>query len=238
MSESAPSTAVAAFVKTPGLSPVKTRLSETVGPEAALETYRTCLAALTGLFNSAIPRLGVSPYWAVAEEEAKASPVWKDFPTVVQTRSPGLAPRLHGVYSKLRERHPSAVLLVGADCPHLPLGFLEEAIRELSQDDCLAVVGPASDGGFTLFGSRENFPLSFWESVSYSRPDTLAQLVQSLQAWRGQHPSRKRIHRLAVLTDIDTQEDLEKAWGEYQSLSTLEPWPAQQRQALERLRPC
>ncbi len=238
MSESAAFTAVAVFVKTPGLSPVKTRLGQAIGTEAAVETYKTCLSALSGLLQAASSQQGISPYWAVAEAEAQGSPYWNQFPQIVQTPSPGLAQRLHGVYSSLRERHPGGVILIGADCPHLPLTFFTEAIQALSEKDCLAVLGPATDGGFTFFGSRAALPLSFWESVPYSESNTFDRLVESLKSWGSTRAQAQKIHLLAELTDIDTQEDLERALREIQALEDKESWSPHQRLALKRLRPC
>jgi glycosyltransferase A (GT-A) superfamily protein (DUF2064 family) len=238
MSESAASTAVAVFVKTPGLSPVKTRLGQAIGTEAAVETYQICLSALSGLLQSVSNQQGVSPYWAVAEKEAQGSPYWSQFPQIVQIQSPGLATRLHGVYSSLRERHPGGVFLIGADCPHLPLAFFTEAIQALSQKDCLAVLGPATDGGFTFFGSRAALPLSFWESVPYSESNTFNRLVESLKSWGSTQTPAQKIHLLAELTDIDTREDLERALSEIEALEAKESWAPHQRLALKRLRSC
>ncbi len=234
----APSASVAVFVKTPGLSPVKTRLGQAIGTEAALETYRICLAAVTSLLQASSTHPGFFPYWAVAEEEATALPLWKEFPRIVQPQSPGLAPRLHGVYSSLLQRHPGGVFLIGADCPHLPLSFLKEAHEALTRDDCLAVVGPATDGGFTLFGSREELPLSFWESITYSSDNTLEQLLSALKAWQSPKPHRRIVHPLPALTDIDSQEDLKRAWSEIESFDSKTTWPEQQLNALKRLRRC
>ncbi len=238
MSVPAPSASVAVFVKTPGLSPVKTRLGKAIGTEAALETYRTCLAAVTALLQTSRTHPGYFPYWAVAEEEAIDLPIWSEFPRIVQPQYPGLAPRLHGVYSTLLQRHPGGVFLIGADCPHLPLRFLKDAHEALSRDDCLAVVGPATDGGFTLFGSREDFPLSFWESITYSSDDTLEQLLNALKAWQSPKPGQRKVHHLPALTDIDSQEDLKRAWSEIESFDSDTTWPEQQLKALKRLRRC
>lgn len=238
MSERPASTAVAAFVKTPGLSPVKTRLSHAVGPEAALGTYQSCLSALTGLLREAQATSGFFPYWAVAEEQATNDERWREFPRVLQPQSPGLALRLHGVYSELLRQHPGGVLLIGADCPHLPLHFLQEAKRELAQGDCLAVIGPATDGGFTLFGSREDFSSNFWESIPYSAPETREVLLQQLHQWEAQKGTQRRIHLLPSLTDIDTREDFQQALLEIESMKPSRCWPAEQRQALERLPSC
>ena len=69
------STAVAIFVKTPGLSPLKTRLAASIGQEKAHEFYNLSLNAI----RETLTTLDISPYWAIAEKEALNDPMWQDY---------------------------------------------------------------------------------------------------------------------------------------------------------------
>ena len=58
MPDSRKDTAIALFVKTPGLSPVKTRLAASIGAEAALGLYRLCLRCVDEAVDRVVTRLG------------------------------------------------------------------------------------------------------------------------------------------------------------------------------------
>jgi len=103
--------AVAIFVKTPGLSPVKTRLAAGVGVEAATEFHRLAAASVAGVARACGEE--IVPYWAVAEQEALDAPAWRGFPTIWQGEG-GLGARLDRIYATLLLRH-GRVLLIGAD---------------------------------------------------------------------------------------------------------------------------
>jgi glycosyltransferase A (GT-A) superfamily protein (DUF2064 family) len=116
--------AVAIFVKTPGLSPVKTRLAAGgMGAEAATEFHRLSVAGVARACGD-----DVAPYWAVAEREALAPPAWRGFPAIWQGEG-GLGARLDRIYATLLQRH-GRVLLIGADAPQITPD-LRDALRAL-----------------------------------------------------------------------------------------------------------
>jgi hypothetical protein len=67
---------IAIFVKTPGLSPVKTRLAAAIGEKRALEFYRLAIEAVREVVSAS----GLQACWAVAEETAD----WTGFPVIFQ----------------------------------------------------------------------------------------------------------------------------------------------------------
>ncbi|MCA1780504.1 MAG: DUF2064 domain-containing protein, partial [Xanthomonadaceae bacterium] len=105
--------AVAIFVKTPGLSPIKTRLGKHAGQAIAEEWHRRAAACVA---HSA-RQTGLPTYWAVAEPEAVDHALWRELPRLVQP-SGSLGRRMADIYSELQRRHGSAIL-VGADLPQL-----------------------------------------------------------------------------------------------------------------------
>ena len=185
------STAIAIFVKTPSLSPVKTRLAEGISKEKALEFYQLSLRCVQETLKSA----DAVPYWAVAEEDGLSDPLWQAF-TALWTGEGRLGERQHHIYETLLQKH-DRVLLIGADAPQLSKDILEQAIVELDTNDF--VIGPARDGGYYLFGGRISTEQKIWSSVPWSTSMTRERLEAVL-------PS-KPVH-LQILTDVDTKDDL------------------------------
>lgn len=190
-------TALAIFVKTPGYSPLKTRLAATVGEAAALVFYRLASAAVAAVARAGQPL--VTPCWAVAEADPDAQAAWPDFPVIWQGEG-GLGTRMHHVFETLLTRY-DGVLLVGADTPQLAPEQLAQAARALADPSVAFVLGPARDGGFWLFGGNTPVPQVVWQSVRYSQADTCVALRQAL-------PRTRSIVDLPVLTDVDHADDL------------------------------
>lgn len=186
------SVAVAIFVKTPSLSPVKTRLAVGIGTEAALEFYQLSLSSV----RETVQLASLSPYWAVAEEDGLSDPLWQGL-TALWTGEGGLGERQHHIYETLLQKH-DRVLLIGADAPQISKDILEQASVALDTNDF--VIGPARDGGYYLFGGRVSTEQKIWTSVPWSTSITRERLEAVL-------PS-KSIH-LQMLTDVDTKDDLD-----------------------------
>jgi uncharacterized protein len=187
--------AVAAFVKTPGLSGIKTRLAADCGVQAAADFYALAIACVEELLT---PSDQITPFWAVAEVAGRNHPLWRRFPTLSQGDG-GLGERLHRVYSALLEKF-SAVILIGADSPQLAPGHFSSALQRL-EDGADFVFGPAADGGFYLLAGREPIPHQVFTAVEYSAADTMAQLQERLS----------RIGRVEAIqneSDVDTGADL------------------------------
>lgn len=185
------STAVAVFVKTPGLSPVKTRLAEGIGAAKALQFYSLCVDAA----RTTIRGLDAAAFFAVAEPAARDNPFWLGS-SVLHTGEGGLGERQHHIYETLLARY-ERVLLIGADAPQLSPSHLKQAVAALNRS--AFVVGPARDGGYYLFGGRLSLDRSVWTSVPWSTSTTLERLVSAL-------PSAPSF--LPMLTDVDRVGDL------------------------------
>lgn len=211
--------AIAIFVKTPGLSPVKTRLAATLGKEAAeafhLQAAHTVAATLSQL------AFATQGYFAVAEAEALSHPHWQALPCVLQGEG-GLGERLARVYRHLRQRH-GAVMFVGADSPQMTLAILSEGLAWLNDAAKPRLVyGPCADGGFWLVGGNCAISEQIWTDVGYSRTDTGAQLLKHIN-------NLGEIKHLPRLGDVDEATDLADLQEALQQLSA--PLP-EQRQLL------
>lgn len=195
--------AVVIFVKTPGLSPVKTRLAETIGRENAVRFYQNSCAAMASVVRQfASTRTdgtwAVTPYWAVAEASGLKNPAWKDFDRVSQGDG-GLGHRLSRVYNELMGQH-RGVLFLGADSPQLTLELLDRALQLLTGSERF-VLGPAEDGGFYLFAGNRPVEESVWTGVPYGDWQTCELLSKGLSAIAP-------VKKLPPLFDVDTQDDL------------------------------
>lgn len=189
--------ALAIFVKTPGLSPIKTRLAAGIGLRAAGLFHRLAAAATAEVVGACSPAL--TPYWAVAEDDAATRDYWSGFPRLWQGTGT-LGERLHRIQTELQARHGSA-LMIGADTPQLTPALLLQATTALGNPEIAHVMGPAKDGGFWLFGSKQPIAASVWNAVPYSRRDTTEALRHVLY-------DTGKMDTLTELTDVDTAEDL------------------------------
>lgn len=189
-------TAIAIFVKTPGLSPVKSRLAADIGKDRAEQWHLMAAKAVAAAAKAA----AIGPvYWAVAEAGAAQHPYWDDQPVLVQQPG-GLGRRMSGIHRHLVQRHGSALLL-GADAPQWPLTWLQQAADWLQHDDARLCLGPAHDGGFWTFAANRLLPEADWESVDYSQATTGAEFRQRMDR-HGQWLE------LPPLTDLDNVDAL------------------------------
>lgn len=191
------STALAIFVKTPSLSPVKTRLAASLGSDRAVAFHQRAAAATASVVRQC--QSALIPYWAIAESSPVAQAAWTGFAKICQGDG-HLGQRLHHVYQQLQQRH-GCVLLIGADSPQLTAALLHQALDTLAEAACPFVIGKAADGGFWLFGGRQPIDATTWLDVHYSRHDTAAQLCNALHL-------HGRIGRLPTLNDVDDATDL------------------------------
>lgn len=188
--------ALAVWVKTPGVSPVKTRLAEGIGAAAAEQFYRLATGAVAEVVRQAAERFGgIAPFWAVAEPGGQTA--WTGFPTVPQGTG-GLGTRLSHVYDTLLARYPW-VIFIGGDAPQVTPEALGEAARLAASGDW--VLGPADDGGFYLFAGSRPLPRGLWENVPYSAADTGQLLADALR-------SLAPVRTLPPLFDVDTVAEL------------------------------
>lgn len=208
-------TAVAIFVKTPGISPLKTRLAAEIGKRQAEALYLASAHAVAEVATDA----QIGPvYWAVAEKAAVDHPEWQGRPVIEQGEG-GLGRRMCRVHTALANRHGSCILL-GADAPQIRTSGLREADQWLQQDTSRLAIGPASDGGFWLFGANRSIATTKWEQVSYSRSDTgkhFRAAMERLGDWL----------ELETLTDLDTGPDIVQLRLELEQLPVLQPRQAE-----------
>ena len=103
----------------------------------------------------------------------------------------------------LREAPKGQVLFVGSDVPDISRRLIWRAFQALKQSD--AVFGPATDGGFWLFGlNKTGRTPSPFADVRWSGPHAMADVRRNLSA-------SADIVELPTLIDLDEAADW-KAW--------------------------
>ncbi len=194
--------AIAIFVKTPGYSPLKTRLAASIGQALAEEFHMLSATAVAAVVELVAKQKPVFPHWAVAEATALSDPSWNQFPTLSQGTG-NLGARLAHVNQILSAKY-DYVIFLGADAPQLPVDYLIQAVDYLSDftDRPQFVLGPARDGGFYLFGTQMCLSQKTWLNIPYSESNTAEKLLEQIQG-------QGDVHQLPVLTDVDTVDELE-----------------------------
>lgn len=213
--------AIAIFVKTPGFSPVKTRLAVKLGQQAAEAFHLASTRTVKAVVQAAGKLDTILSYFAVAEQAALAHDYWQDLPCLWQGEG-SLGERMAHVYQTLLKSH-DFVLLVGADIPQMTTSELLTASAWLARDEHARLAfGPSVDGGFWLFGGNVSVPHALWNGVTYSAADTGAQFFNKIR-------QLGEIKTMAALCDIDEPEDLLSLREAL--LKLAEPLPAQRELA-------
>jgi rSAM/selenodomain-associated transferase 1 len=130
------------FAKRPRLGRVKTRLAASLGEQSALGLHRAFvedqLAFMLRFEEDCSLELCADGPWEGA------------VPAGIELTEQGegdLGERM----MRAIERFRGATVVIGADCPTLPVGHVDSAFRTLRQG-AQAVVSPAEDGGYVLIG--------------------------------------------------------------------------------------
>ncbi|MBT3812120.1 MAG: glycosyltransferase [Gammaproteobacteria bacterium] len=192
--------AIAVFVKTPGLSQVKTRLAATIGKEAAEAFHLASAQSVSSVVQELSKLADVRSYYAVAEQTALQHSYWQDLACVWQGEG-GLGERMAHIYQTLLAEH-DFVILVGADIPQMTSAELLIASTWLPHaEQARFVFAPSVDGGFWAFGGNCNIPENIWTDVVYSQVDTGTQFFNKIEQYG-------EVKTLASLCDVDKAHDL------------------------------
>lgn len=214
---------LAIFVKTPGHSPLKTRLAAGIGADAE-RWYRHAVDAVKSVALEVRASTGVNAYWAIAEATAMQDELWQSLPKLSQGDG-DLGERMGRVMRMLVRQHGLGILL-GADAPQICAADIQAATDFLDHDNPRIVLGPARDGGFWCVACNRPFPIELWQSVRYSQPDTYTDFVAAFSPFA-------EISNLRVLTDVDEAADLAIC---HQELAALDSSTHEQRTLLQAFR--
>jgi len=184
------------FVKWPLGGEVKTRLAAKTSPHFAVDVAMALLADSLDRYSKIDARrvLGFSPAKHRLEFGRLAGDRWELIP-----QSEGdLGERMADFFSARFAKGAKRVVLLGADSPTLPLGFVSQAFGLLAEADL--VIGPATDGGYYLIGMTSLIP-SLFHSISWGGPNVLKQSIDRLTG------TSARLALLPPWYDVDTLAD-------------------------------
>ena len=198
-------TAICVMAKLPKPGKVKTRLIPAVGVEGAarlaqafLEDTLQCVSRLDWAF----PILACTGFRR------------RDFHCEVWPQDEGgLGIRQENVLRRALENFNSAIL-IGSDCPGLPVSRLESARDALENSD--TVLGPSLDGGYYLIGMKR-CPPGLLSGITWSQADTCNQVIARLKN------SGMRVTVIDPWFDIDTPEDLARLAARVNSGEIIAP---------------
>jgi glycosyltransferase A (GT-A) superfamily protein (DUF2064 family) len=202
--------AVAIFVKTPHLSPIKTRLAKTIGNDQALKFYELSLKTIEEVAVEILKTHfdSFEFFWAVAEEEGLDHENWSCFDTISQGAGE-LGERIHTIYSSLLKNYHS-VTLIGADCPLITKEDILESYEKLNFSTKFTI-GLSTDGGFYLFTGKKKIDEEIWKEIPYSSSETAGALIGALPDGSIEYIETKfdidEISDLLQLKSIDQKEE-------------------------------
>ena len=180
------------MAKHPAVGRVKTRLAAEIGPERATALYRAFLQDLADRLRRLEPT--IETWWAHWPPQAPFGDVVARA-RIFPQRGRDLGARLHGAMERVRSGTSGAVAAIGADAPHIPEEALHACGEALAGGADL-VLGPATDGGYYLIGTRTSQPHLFedmpWGTASVCE-------VTRARARR----ARLRVNELPELADVD-----------------------------------
>lgn len=187
--------AVLIYAKPPVIGLSKTRLARSLGPGEARRIARWTMSRTIN--EGCDPRwqtvLYTTPDRALTQS---LGPLW---PTGLCRRSQGAGGLTERLEKGLAEAPLGKVLFIGADAPDISRGQIWLAIRKLDRHD--AVFGPATDGGFWLFGLKKRpRTQSPFRHVRWSTPHTTADVRKNLKVGT-------RVAAIDTLIDIDDADD-------------------------------
>jgi uncharacterized protein len=184
------------FAKNPMLGKVKTRLARDIGEAKALEVYLKLLTH-TSIISSAIPQ-DKRVFYSDFIPELDVYFDKTHFQKRLQVGDT-LGNRMKNAFADSFADGYSSVVIIGSDCPELNQDILLSAFELFSNYD--VVIGPATDGGYYLLGTRLWLPEIF-ENKNWSTETVLSDTIQDLNRLNIKYAL------LPYLSDVDEEKDL------------------------------
>ena len=192
------------FVKNliPGM--VKTRLAKDIGIDTALDVYQE-LVHHTHKVTKKI-EVDKAVYYS---EYVEIEDIWDngDY-NLTSQKGMTLGEKMSNAFDEAFDSHKK-VVIIGSDCYDLTSKLIQTAFELLEENDL--VVGPAKDGGYYLLGMSEFFPQLF-QGKEYSTDSVLQELLDEA------NELDLSVHKLPILSDVDTIEDLKETDIDWQNL--------------------
>jgi rSAM/selenodomain-associated transferase 1 len=181
---------IAVFAKQPIAGRVKTRFCPPLSATEACQLYDTAL-------RETVVRLLQIQAQVVLCYAGRYEWFAKVFPGLFLLPQAGadLGQRLSNASRSLFAAGANPLVIIGSDCPDLPVQFINQAIVAL-EDNCDVVTVPCRDGGYALIGQRRHRPEVF-DDIPWSSSDVLT--ITRMRAAK----AKLRYVELSVWEDLD-----------------------------------
>lgn len=215
------------FARVPQHGRVKSRLAGALGQDAALALYEAMLSDLLDRVAILRKRVSIEILWT-AEGDVTGAALREHFRDFELARQSGqdLGERLQMAFSERVFFHEaSSVIAIGVDEPSIDAHTILNAFELL--ESCEWVVGPATDGGYWLIGSRAGtFRTAAFRDIPWGTGAVFESTMRALRAMK------RTIAILPLRRDIDELDDL-RALAEADGLSPRIAAVAERLPALE-----
>ena len=192
------------FVKSPEHVPVKSRLAESIGPEAARDLYRNFVGDMLGTLAGVAAKTGHALSVCIHPPEASRQMrnwLGDDYRYQPQ-EGKDLGERMNNAFLASFAAGYGKTLIIGSDAPDLTGEIVTEGLERLEYEG--AVIGPARDGGYYLIGFRSDaFLPAVFKDIPWSTGEVL---TATLQVFRH---AGSDVSLLPLWRDIDTAADLQ-----------------------------
>lgn len=192
------------FVKSPEHVPVKSRLAESIGTEAARDLYKNFVLDMLETLASVAAKTGLALYVCVHPPEALPEVrnwLGDDYRYQLQ-EGKDLGERMKNAFLTSFAAGYGKTLIIGSDTPDLTGEVVAEGFERLERGG--TVIGPAHDGGYYLIGFRSDaFLPAVFKDIPWSTDEVF---TATLQIFRH---AGSDVSVLPPWRDIDTSVDLQ-----------------------------
>ncbi len=192
------------FLRYPEPGMVKRRLAETVGPQRAAEAYEKLIRRTLGVacdFKRRMPEVRITLYYTpVDSAEAlrnKFRGPWEFCPQ----QGEHLGARMENALRAAFATGAHKVVLIGTDLANIEATDIEWAFGNTVEK--VAVLGPASDGGFYMIGTDRPVDAPF-RFTTWGTGEIFSRTARALRA------TGFRIRQAAQRNDVDRKPDLDR----------------------------
>ncbi|MGX7203584.1 TIGR04282 family arsenosugar biosynthesis glycosyltransferase [Enterococcus pingfangensis] len=213
------------FTRVPVPNKVKTRLQSLLSGEEACQVQHQILQDSFTKFER-LSMQGVDLYLAYSDEGDPAE-LFLTMPEsfhAFEQQGKTIGQRMNHALKFVFAKGYEKVVLTGSDIPNLNARTIQSALDQI-QD---VVIGPSSDGGYYLIGSRCGIDLTpiFETNIAWGKNEVLKATLQRLTAYD--------VALLSPLQDIDYPSDLKRIYPELRTENHyLLQWLEKNRGVLE-----
>jgi len=187
------------FARSPVVGQVKTRLEPMLGQQGALTLHKALIEQVITTVRDC--NLSAMELWVSSNKhhEYFLSLCNSMNINIHEQCGSDLGARMaHAASDALQRAH--YVVLLGADCPSVDAGYLNQALQLLERGEDI-VIGPAEDGGYVLLGLRQ-VPAEIFTEIPWGTAEVMQLTRQRLQQ------TGKKWIELSERWDVDRPEDL------------------------------